>query len=79
MNHIKLLQEKTKLNIQIVNVQEQFLSKLKGVSEPEAKRKIIGHEFITVLSKKFMSTKKIMASNLLTYYRERCTQTSLKV
>ena len=52
INHIKLLQNKTKLNIQIVNVQDQFFSKLKGVSEPEAKRKIIGHEFITVFEQK---------------------------
>ena len=31
-----------------VNAQEQFLSKLKGVSDPETKRKIIGEEFIRV-------------------------------
>ncbi len=31
-----------------VNAQKQFLSKLAGVSEPEAKRKIIGEEFIRV-------------------------------
>lgn len=31
-----------------VNAKERFLSKLSGVSEPEAKRKIIGEEFIRV-------------------------------
>ena len=31
-----------------VNAQERFYSKLAGVSEPEAKRKIIGEEFIRV-------------------------------
>ncbi|MDR3293329.1 MAG: glutamine-hydrolyzing GMP synthase [Clostridiales bacterium] len=31
-----------------VNAEERFLSKLKGVSEPEEKRKIIGKEFISV-------------------------------
>jgi len=52
IHHIKVLQEETKLNIQIVDVKEQFFSKLKGVGEPEAKRKIIGHEFITVFEQK---------------------------
>ncbi|MGL4668656.1 MAG: glutamine-hydrolyzing GMP synthase, partial [Saezia sp.] len=31
-----------------VQAQEQFLAKLKGVAEPEQKRKIIGYEFINV-------------------------------
>ena len=31
-----------------VNAQERFLSKLKGITEPEQKRKIIGEEFIRV-------------------------------
>lgn len=31
-----------------VNAQERFLSKLKGISDPEQKRKIIGEEFIRV-------------------------------
>ncbi|MFA7615875.1 MAG: glutamine-hydrolyzing GMP synthase [Weeksellaceae bacterium] len=44
------------LNIKMVDASEQFLSKLKGVSDPEKKRKVIGHEFIEVFnaeSKKF--------------------------
>ena len=52
LHHIELLKEKTNLNIQVVDVREQFFSKLKGVAEPEAKRKIIGHEFITVFEQK---------------------------
>ncbi|SFR65158.1 glutamine-hydrolyzing GMP synthase [Anaeromicropila populeti] len=36
------------LNFVRVNVQERFYSKLAGVEEPEAKRKIIGEEFIRV-------------------------------
>lgn len=36
------------LNFIRVNAQERFYSKLKGASEPEAKRKIIGEEFIRV-------------------------------
>lgn len=38
------------LNIIRVDAKEQFLSKLAGVSDPEEKRKIIGHEFIEVFS-----------------------------
>lgn len=39
-----------KLHAKIIHVDasEQFLNKLKGVNEPEQKRKIIGHEFIEV-------------------------------
>ena len=36
------------INIIKVDAQERFLSKLKGISDPEEKRKIIGHEFIEV-------------------------------
>ena len=36
------------LNFIRVNAQERYYSKLKGVEEPEAKRKIIGEEFIRV-------------------------------
>ena len=36
------------MNFIRVNVQDRFLGKLKGVSDPERKRKIIGEEFIRV-------------------------------
>lgn len=36
------------MNIIRVNVQDRFLGKLKGISDPEQKRKIIGEEFIRV-------------------------------
>ena len=36
------------MNIIRVNVKDRFLEKLKGVSDPERKRKIIGEEFIRV-------------------------------
>ncbi len=36
------------MNLIRVNAEERFLSKLKGISEPETKRKIIGEEFIRV-------------------------------
>jgi len=38
------------LNLVYVDASERFLKKLKGVSDPEAKRKIIGEEFIQVFS-----------------------------
>ena len=40
------------INIQRVNAHERFLSKLKGVADPEKKRKIIGNEFIRVFEEK---------------------------
>lgn len=36
------------LNFIKVNAEERFLSKLKGISDPETKRKIIGEEFVRV-------------------------------
>ncbi|WP_051237834.1 glutamine-hydrolyzing GMP synthase [Lacticigenium naphthae] len=38
------------LNIIRVDAKERFMSKLKGVSDPEEKRKIIGHEFIEIFA-----------------------------
>lgn len=45
---MNLLGGKFGLNIIRVNAQERFLSKLKGISDPEQKRKIIGNEFVYV-------------------------------
>ena len=39
---------KRKLRFIRVNAQKRFLSKLKGVTDPEAKRKLVGQEFIRV-------------------------------
>lgn len=36
------------MKIDMVDASDRFLSKLKGVSDPEAKRKIIGNEFVAV-------------------------------
>ena len=42
------LRDKLGLNIVAVDATDRFLAKLKGVTEPEKKRKIIGNEFIAV-------------------------------
>lgn len=44
----KIFKEQFDMNLIRVNAQERFLGKLKGVSDPEKKRKIIGEEFIRV-------------------------------
>ena len=58
----RVMKEKFNMKIVRVNAQEQFLSKLKGVSEPEKKRKIIGEEFIRVFE---AEAKKIGAVDFL--------------
>lgn len=40
--------ENFNMNIECINAEERFLEKLKGKSDPEEKRKIIGHEFIEI-------------------------------
>ncbi|NLN42577.1 MAG: glutamine-hydrolyzing GMP synthase [Clostridiales bacterium] len=44
----RVFKEQFHLNLIRVNAQERFLNRLKGVSDPETKRKIIGEEFIRV-------------------------------
>jgi GMP synthase (glutamine-hydrolysing) len=45
---VKSVFQKFKINLIIANAQSRFLEKLKGVVDPEEKRKIIGEEFIRV-------------------------------
>lgn len=44
----KVFKEKFDINFIRVNAQKRFLDKLRGITEPERKRKIIGEEFIRV-------------------------------
>ncbi|QIB27425.1 glutamine-hydrolyzing GMP synthase [Caloranaerobacter azorensis] len=44
----KIFRDKFNMNLIRVNAKDRFLSKLKGVTDPEKKRKIIGEEFIRV-------------------------------
>lgn len=43
-----LLGDNLDLNLTVVDASERFLSRLKGVDDPEKKRKIIGHTFIEI-------------------------------
>src|SRR5690606_17155626 len=45
---MKTFAEDFKMNVIKVDAKDRFLSKLKGVTDPEQKRKIIGNEFIYV-------------------------------
>ena len=48
INVVNNLKEKIGLSVNLVNAQDTFLSKLKGITDPEEKRKIIGNTFIEV-------------------------------
>lgn len=48
---IQFLKNKIHMNIIVVDAKEEFLNKLKGVKDPEKKRKIIGETFIRVFEK----------------------------
>ena len=57
---IKTFKEKLKINLIYVNAEQEFLRKLKNVSDPEKKRKIIGSLFIKIFerySKKIRNVK----------------------
>ena len=45
---METFQEKFRMNVIKIDASQRFLSKLKGVTDPEQKRKIIGNEFIYV-------------------------------
>ncbi len=48
----KYFSENFSINLHAVDAVDRFLEKLKDVTDPEAKRKIIGHEFIKVFEDK---------------------------
>ncbi len=45
---LEVFRQHLHVRVQHVNAAERFLTKLKGIVEPEQKRKIIGHEFVEV-------------------------------
>ncbi len=48
---VKTFKKKLKINLIYVNAEKEFLKKLKNVSDPEKKRKIIGNLFIKIFEK----------------------------
>jgi GMP synthase (glutamine-hydrolysing) len=47
---VKMFRDELKFNLRYVDAEKRFLNVLKGVRDPERKRKLIGHEFIKVFS-----------------------------
>ena len=48
---VKTFQKRLKINLIYVNAEKEFLKKLKNVSDPEKKRKIIGNLFIKIFER----------------------------
>ena len=48
---VKTFKKYQKIDLRVINAKKEFLSKLKGISDPERKRKIIGELFIRVFEK----------------------------
>ena len=55
----KTFKEKYKLNVKLVNASNIFIRKLKNISNPEKKRKIIGNLFIKVFEKEAKKIKNV--------------------
>ena len=55
----KTLRDKLGLHLDAVDASDRFLAKLRGVSDPEKKRKIIGNEFIKVFEREARRIEKI--------------------
>ena len=55
----RIFKKKYKLNVKLINASKLFLNKLKNVSNPEKKRKIIGNLFIKVFEKEAKKYKKL--------------------
>ncbi|MEL6553987.1 MAG: glutamine-hydrolyzing GMP synthase [Cyanobacteria bacterium J06621_11] len=45
---IEIFNNRFHINVEYIDAGDRFLSKMKGITDPEEKRKIIGHEFIRV-------------------------------
>ena len=55
----KIFKKKYKLNVKLINASKLFLNRLKNVSNPEKKRKIIGNLFIKIFEKESKKYKNI--------------------
>jgi GMP synthase (glutamine-hydrolysing) len=56
---VKTFKKNFKINLVHVRAKERFLTKLKGVTDPERKRKIIGNEFIRVFEEQAKKIKNV--------------------
>src|SRR6267142_1820004 len=74
-NTLEMLRDRLKLRVIGVDASERFLDKLKGVTDPEQKRKIIGGEFIAVFvegRKSCREARRMARSGI--WFRGRCTR-----
>ena len=55
----KIFKKKHSLNVKLVNASSLFIKKLRGVSNPEKKRKIIGNLFIKIFEKESRKIKNV--------------------
>ncbi len=55
----KIFKKKYKLNVKLINASKIFLKKLKNISNPEKKRKIIGKLFIKIFEKEAKKFKQV--------------------
>lgn len=55
----KVFKDTFKLNLIVVDAADRFLNRLRGVTEPEEKRKIIGEEFIRVFEEEALKLGKV--------------------
>ena len=53
------IKKKLKLNLKVINAENIFLNKLKNITDPEKKRKIIGETFIRVFEKESKKYRRI--------------------
>ena len=51
MQVVQTFKKRLKMNLIYVNAEKEFLKKLKNVSDPEKKRKIIGNLFIKIFER----------------------------
>lgn len=62
---LEYYKENFDLNVVFVDSKDRFLNKLKGIKEPEDKRKIIGNEFINVFNEEIRRLKGVEGAKFL--------------
>lgn len=56
---VKIFKQYQKIDLRVINAKKEFLNKLKGITDPEKKRKIIGELFIRIFEKESKKLGKI--------------------